>query len=295
MDWRTKAVVQGILSVLPASERTNSLLQRATGSYAISPTKVPPATGYARRHLQNVDAFANKARHNCRFFEFGAGWGLPGPIAMALLGAGPQTVYDLHRHVRPAFVQRMLQEFSAVPIVDAVRSPPSIEEVWDALADLRIDYRAPADARATGLPDATIDVVTSTNTLEHIPPRDISRILDEMRRILVSDGLLSLQIDYKDHYSYADRGLSPFNFLGLESRRWRLVNNKLQYQNRLRHIEYVHLLQVHGFEVLDEDVVEPTDADLDVLASMSIASRFEALPLHELGRREAVLVARPRC
>ena len=52
-----------------------------------------------------------------------------------------------------------------------------------------VDYRAPADARATGMAEGTIDCAISVETLEHIPPADISAILKEIHRILRPDGV----------------------------------------------------------------------------------------------------------
>ena len=52
-----------------------------------------------------------------------------------------------------------------------------------------------ADAAATGLPDASVDVVTSTMMLHEIPPDHIERILDEAYRVLEPGGV-SIHLDF---------------------------------------------------------------------------------------------------
>src|SRR5262249_3632127 len=113
-----------------------------------------------------------------------------------------------------------------------------------------IDYWAPCDARRTQLEAGSIDWITSTNTLEHIPLQDIHAILQECRRLLRDDGLMSCLIDYEDHYSYFDHSISGYNFLQYSDEAWAFFNPALYYQNRLRHRDYLDLFQSAGFEVV---------------------------------------------
>lgn len=142
------------------------------------------------------------------------------------------------------------------------------------LSEMSIDYRAPDDARHTDLADSSIDVVTSTNTLEHIPPHDIVRILTEMRRILRPRGILSVGIDYQDHYSYFGRDITVHNCLRYSDRRWRWFNNDVHFQNRLRHDDHLGPITGAGFRVVDAECVEPTSDELDALRELSLAEPF---------------------
>ena len=73
--------------------------------------------------------------------------------------------------------------------------------------------------RATGMAEATIDCAISVETLEHIPPADISAILKEIHRILRPDGVALMQIDYWRIISRAStRTISSFNFLTYSDR-----------------------------------------------------------------------------
>src|SRR5690606_7554709 len=119
-----------------------------------------------------------------------------------------------------------------------------------------VEYRAPCDARATGLPAGSFDLVTSTSVLEHIPPADLPAVLAECRRLLRRDGVCSFQVDYKDHWCYFDRSISHHNFMRYTEREWRRYNPPLHYQNRLRHSDYVRLFEEAGFTVEADPQVE---------------------------------------
>jgi len=122
---------------------------------------------------------------------------------------------------------------------------------------------------------------------------DIPLIFRECSRLLKKCGLMSFIIDYQDHYSYADNRISVYNFLKYSDSTWRWFNPSLHYQNRLRHPDYIRLLQETGFEVVEEKVLPPSDKDLMYLGRAEISARFrETYDLTELGVRRSHIVAR---
>src|SRR5439155_13415093 len=137
-----------------------------------------------------------------------------------------------------------------------------------------INYRAPGDARQTGLPARSLDCVTSSNTLEHIPRDDIRAILRECHRCLRDDGVMSFLIDYQDHYSYFDKKISGLNFLQYSDRTWMLYNPSLHYQNRLRHKDYLALFAETGWEVIEEHRHPIAAEDLGALGKLRVDTRF---------------------
>ena len=164
----------------------------------------------------------------------------------------------------------------------------------DYLDALGVSYRAPADARSTGLAGGFVNAVTSTNTLEHIPPDDIAAIYRECRRIIDPAGVLSFQIDYSDHYSHFDSSLSPYNFLQYDEREWRRYNNDLHFQNRLRHSDHVALVEDAGFEIVECRTTTGTDAEREQLAELPLAAPFADRPLDDLAVLASRMVMRPR-
>jgi len=156
-----------------------------------------------------------------------------------------------------------------------------------------IQYKAPYDARKTGLSDNSIDCITSTNTLEHIPPNEIKAILKECYRILKKDGILSFQIDYQDHYSYFDKNISVYNFLKFNQGTWNtFFNPSLHYQNRLRHKEYLQLFYESGFNILEDNYYGGTPSDIEQIKTVRINKQFSNYDLNELAIRGTFIVLR---
>jgi SAM-dependent methyltransferase len=176
----------------------------------------------------------------------------------------------------------------------ALRDPGRAEvgSVRELEARFGISYHAPRDARATGLEAGSIDFVTSTNTLEHVPTADVVPILAECRRLLREDGAISIRIDLRDHYASFDRRLSPYNFLRFGPRTWRLFNSALLHQNRLRRSDYLEAFAAAGLTLLEEQAVWPRRADLVELQKLRLAAEFRAHELEDLGVKGLALVAR---
>jgi hypothetical protein len=96
----------------------------------------------------------------------------------------------------------------------------------------------------------------------------------------------------KDHYSYGDTSISPFNFLKFGDRAWGLVNSSLHYQNRLRRSDYLRLVEGAGLTIVDDEHGEPSQADLETVAGLRRGRRFAGYDERDLAVREVHLVAR---
>ena len=178
-----------------------------------------------------------------------------------------------------ASLDRLMPEFSAA---SGARGPGEEATLEVLLAAYGIQYRAPADARATGLPDRSIDCVTSTDTLEHIPPGDIAAILRECHRVLADDGIMSFRVDYRDHWAYFDPRITPVNMLQYSDRQWARYNPSLNYQNRLRHDDYVRLFETADFTTLGIEQEPALDTSREFLARSSVAPEFRSHTLEAL-------------
>jgi SAM-dependent methyltransferase len=293
MAWRSKAAVQKVLSAVPGGARINFELQRRTGGLPLSDAKLLESRALCEHHRRVLEKHGDVELRSGAFYEFGAGWDMHIPLLLASLGAGPQVVVDIRRLLRADLacdIARRLHDLEPSP--DPWDPPPPLGDLEDLLTGARIRYVAPLDARCTGFPAASFDYVTSTNTMEHIPPDDIERILRECRRILRPGGVMSFQIDYQDHYSYFDRSISVYNFLRYDDRTWRWINSGLHYQNRLRHRDHTEIIERSGFEIVDAEVTTGSTHDLEELERLDLASRFEDYSLEELAIRGSRLVIR---
>jgi SAM-dependent methyltransferase len=302
--WLAKALVQKALSYAPRSDQLNYVLQHRV--YRSLPAGDAHARTKFARARQQLETFLEHGALDdpagAVFYEFGVGWDLRVPLAYASLGVGRQILVDLHPHARPELVNDSIRRLDAAraaheeELARPLRElgPPNVERLENLRERFGIEYLAPLDARATGLPAESVDFVSSTDTLEHVPPDDIAGILAECRRLLRPDGVLSCRIDLEDHYFRFDRSLSRYNFLRYSERAWSLANSPLHYQNRLRYPDYVRLVQDAGFEIVRERISWASPEQLEELSRLPLAERFRnGYTLEELGVRGVTIVGRP--
>lgn len=303
MRWIVKAALQKGMSALPAAESVNYLFQQH-----VTRSLPPPEATFRKKFSRALKHLAAYAEHGPRreieeaaLYEFGAGWDLAVQLSYWCLGVNSQTLVDIRPNLRLALVNETLRRLSRLraeleeeagrPVRDP--GPADISSLGDLARRFGIEYLAPRDARATGLAARSIDLVSSTNTLEHIPARDVVPILAECRRLLREDGVLSSRIDLRDHYAYFDPSISVYNFLRYGERSWRWLNSDLLYQNRLRRPAYLAAFTEAGLAVVSEEAAAAAPADLAVLERMPIAPELRPYPLEELGVKGLDLVARP--
>ena len=303
MRWIVKAALQKGMSALPASESVNYLFQQH-----VTRSLPPPESTFRKkfsRALKHIAAYRehgpNRGLGEAVFYEFGAGWDLAVQLSYWSLGADSQILVDIRPNLRLALVNETLRRLARLrpELEEEAGRPvrdPGAEEIG-SIAELAsrfgIEYLAPRDARATGLAAGSIDFVSSTNTLEHVPAGDIVPMLAECRRLLREDGVLSSHIDLRDHYSYFDPSISVYNFLRYGERSWRWLSSDLLYQNRLRRPAYTAAFGEAGFAVVSEEAAGPGAADIAALEAMPIAPAFRPYSPQELGVQGLDLIARP--
>jgi SAM-dependent methyltransferase len=299
MRWLLKAGLQKTIGFLPEPDRWNYLLQtRISRSVPRPDGDLQWGLHQAIVHidaLRAIDASLDFAA--AHWYEFGAGWDLLGPLSYYSFGVERQTLVDLRSNVRLEAVNDVLDRLGAH--LDRLEHPAARRVDRRHLADLEeleprfgIRYIAPCDARASGLPAGSVDIITSTHTLEHIPPGDIAAILGECARILREGGLMSSLIDMQDHYHWFDKSISVYNYLKFSDRVWSLVNSPVHYQNRLRHSDYMSLAKESDLEIVADDVQEPTVEDFDALAQVPLAERFRSYEKRDLAIRGVNLILR---
>ena len=263
MDWRVKGLIQKLLCVVPGGKRLNSRLQLRVGGL--------------RRFENNVDTkvvsdwlvLINHMRElgvpirGRTFLEMGTGWYPTLPVCYAIAGAARCYTYDLHRLMDWPLTQRMLARLEHhLPRIAAAldTDEQALRDRWseinasptlDALLQRAgIEYLAPADATRTQLPAGSVDVVYSNSVLEHVPPKIIAAFMEESRRVLKPGGVAIHSVNCGDHYAYFDPKVTQINYLRYSNPMWRLWNNDLQYQNRLRADDFIDYARRAGLDVI---------------------------------------------
>jgi len=269
--WVLKALVQGAISVLPRNQYWNYLLQNyVSKSLCFSNSKFDLKLRECKKHLENF--FSLSHVHNKTSFsvlELGTGWYPIIPIGLYLCGATRVWTIDRTHLLSRTRVKEVLRLFvkyaeigNLVKILPWIRTDRivklrnALEETGfssgpDILEKLNI-YAIVCDARETGLEGSSIDFIESNTTLEYIPKDIVKGIFIEYRRLASPTALMSHFIVTGDHYADFDKSITPFNFLRYPNWQWRLFNNSLHYQNRLRISDYRRIHQTAGFKILHE-------------------------------------------
>jgi SAM-dependent methyltransferase len=287
MRWQTKARAFNALSVIPFGSSLHFWLQRYVTRRLPRPEKqVAAIYSRAQKLLEQYAVYGARTVDASTFFEFGSGRDLVVPLAISACGAKRFITMDIERLAKLDLVQSNAQVVARLSGLSrsAFSSWEELERYWS------IDYRAPTDARVTGMESNTIDCAVSVETLEHIPRDDILKILNELRRILRPDGIALMQIDYGDHFKGFDPSISSFNFLTYSEEYWRPFQSRFQYVNRLRHSEYLALFENAGFEVI---VAYPDRRPVEPAILERLAPPFQGFSEEDLFTLGALIVARP--
>ena len=300
MRWQWKCLIDNCKGILPFQDQLRAAKYRFI--YYTSDPEVDAWTikqGLAQvewvRSVRSLDASS--------VLEIGSGWQPMIPILFSLAGASHIFLTDLNRLCRSVTFDAALQSIrSQKPLI--LNSLQITAKAFDEALDwhpssgleegfrrLRLKYLAPCDCQRLDLPDGPIDVVTSRAVLEHIPPQVIEGIFAESFRLLKSNGLACHFIDNSDHWEHKDKSISRVNFLKFPDFIFRWTHlQSLNYQNRLRHPEYVEKLQKSGFAIRREErKVDP--GAISALATLPIADRFCHFAPEDLATISSYLLA----
>jgi hypothetical protein len=94
-----------------------------------------------------------------------------------------------------------------------------------------------------------MDVMTTRNVLEHIPPGELELIHRQACQYLKPDGFIIHQISPSDHRAYTDKSLSLWDFLKYSQQEWDRIQTRFDYHNRLRLPDYFKLFTQCGFTI----------------------------------------------
>jgi len=268
-SWLLKATAQGAISPLPGRDRLNYLLQKhLTGSMVLTEERFESKVEQCRRHVDNYRAARSSAGLPALALELGTGWYPIVPVGLALAGVERVVTIDVSplldlgrtREVLELYASQLRSGTLRLPEIAADRAQaviaaardPSPRDAPELLARLGIRVIV-GDARTSGLPSGSVELLLSNNTLEHIPPEVLRGLMTEFARLAAPGAVMDHLVDMSDHYAHFDPSITEFNYLRYSHRTSRIFNNRLQYQNRLRLSDYRRLLEGAGFTPVAEE------------------------------------------
>ncbi|MEO0617477.1 MAG: class I SAM-dependent methyltransferase [Pseudomonadota bacterium] len=223
--------------------------------------------------------------------EVGTGWIPTIPHLLKAWGAERLVLTDIERlcdaqtmALADGLARRTLPRISEISGIDEATLEANLAR--DGIED----YRCPP--ALDELPDRSLDLVYSRTVLEHIPKPVLTQLLQEWKRLLRPGGCCIHFIDNSDHFEHRDDRLSRLNFLTLSSFAWRVASfNGQNYQNRLRHSDYVTLFDDAGFELLHIEGV-PDPKALEDLRTLPIDAAFRHYEPGDLATLTSIIIAR---
>lgn len=305
--WLFKTAVQRVISWLPASHRWNELLQRyVTKGLTLTPASFEEKLICCRHHLDYYLSFSQCPREDFTVLELGTGWFPILPLGLYLCGAGRITTYDIDSFLHAFTFKRVLELFeefdregrlqTLLPQVQPerlkqlrdIRSQAGRESPKVLLERLHI-FPVLRDARDSGHPPGSIDLVFSNFVLEHISRDVLVTLLTEFKRVLSPSGVMTHHIGLADQYASFDSSITPFNFLKYPSKQWRFLNNPIIPLTRLRIADYRALLLQTGFDQVAELNIK---GSLQELRQVKLAPEFACYTEEDLLVLFSWLVAR---
>lgn len=266
MKWTTKALIQRVLSRVPAGEKIYYIGQFQVGR--LRHFKVDSKVQQGRRLLDSCNK-AGVSIAGQRTVEIGTGWAPVIPLLFWLLRQKECHTYDTSELLSPSLVIESAKQLLALSngedfelgvgesrnefearrqllreLVDSRVSG------YDILQQCNIHYHAPVDAANTNLADKSVDVVYSNTVLEHIPQYEVDRLFVESYRILRPGGYILHLIDMSDHFAHSDRSISTINFLQFSEASFSQYNSRFLYQNRLRMSAWRQMIVNNGFQII---------------------------------------------
>lgn len=289
--WVAKAVVQKSITALPTRwhQPANGILQRhVTKGTVLSDRVFTARAGTAARH-----AAAGAVCRARPVLELGTGWFPVVPVAMHLCGFEAITSVDLASHCSRRRLLDVVERFvvmhyrgtlgDLLPDYDrerADRLAVALENPMDVGPGHVGLTLVIGDVRELTRPTGGFGLVVSNHVLEHIPTETLASILASLKHLVGPNAIMSHLVDLSDHFSHLDPAITPYNFLRFSEWQWRIIDNSIQPQSRLRVDDYRSMLAEAGWTIIEE------------LTATAGADLLEQVPLHrDFSSREPAMVA----
>lgn len=234
VPWRAKVAAKIVLARLPFGYGLWRRLQLFRHG---AMTDVAYAERVFESHLAELRRIGGASSPTV--MELGPGDSLLSALLGRRAGVARTILVDTGRYAveDPAFYRqaavRLGLEAPDWPTVEAMLSGCAASYLVAGLDSLR------------NLPDASVDLIWSQAVLEHVRLADLDATIAELRRVLRPGGLMSHEVDFRDHLG------GSLNSLRFTPERWEgaLFSGSGFYTNRVRMAEMVDRFVRAGFRV----------------------------------------------
>jgi SAM-dependent methyltransferase len=303
MKWQLRFLKNALFGLLPFPDKIRKL-KRTFLPYPSEITKTEEwiiELGIRQVEMLRAAEFSLDGKV---VLEIGTGWKPIIPFIFRLTGCKKIILTNIQKLLDKRLLVNTANNLIAYKDLFSERLKISIEDTErilristncafdEALEYFNMQYLAPYDIRKTLLPNRSIDVIISHAVLEHVPPDIIKEIFLTISRLLKDDGKMCHVIDNSDHWEHLDKSISRLNFLKFNDNFFKFLSsfNPLDYQNRLRHFEYLDILHETGFKI-DLDWSEIHEKALNDLQNIKLCKKYRHIQHDQLGILTSHIVA----
>ncbi len=303
MYWRIKVVGFKLLSGLPGGSALYRFSQKhITKSLVLTRNRALQKVKVGTRYFEWLtDNDPDRTVAGGVHLDFGSGWHPTIPLLFHTLGVRRQHLFD----IKPILDRRMLQQ--TVSIFREIQTDPdwprkttpsralpdlanlSLSEYLDSLGT---SYHAPYAEQFSTLA-RTVDLVTSTQVLFHVPRTALASTFKQIFGVLKPGGHFMATIHLQDILAGSPNNrVAKFHQFRYSPETWnRWFSSDLMSYNRLRAPDYLSLLKTAGFQVRHFEVEPGTEADHQALERTPIAECFKHYSWKDLAARHLFFVA----
>lgn len=311
--WKIKAIVQKIISYLPYKHRINYLFQKyVTKGVILNDEYLELKLRLVHNHIKYFRKYYKRDKSKFVCFELGSGWYPIIPVSMYLTGAGKIISLDILSWMTKKTIIKTIKKFQEWrETIDNNSDVNKLEKYlkyidedrWKKLAqiiekakklnlkdicqEINLELQI-KDVRNTDYEEQSIDLICSNNTFEHIYPEVLRGILKKFRRLIKPNGVMIHFIDMSDHFAHFDKSITIYNFLKYNDRQWRIIDNSIQRQNRMRFRDYKQMYRELEIPVTEEDYIS---GDIKKLEEIILDGKFKKYSKEELAISHGYLIS----
>jgi ubiquinone/menaquinone biosynthesis C-methylase UbiE len=293
--WIQKAIVQKIISFFPFKNKINFFFQKhVTKGVFLSDYYFFDRLQHASSHIKAFKKYSKKKFPETSL-EIGTGWYPVVPICFFLIGT--EQIYSVDitfltskkrikktlNKIVESYEDQVIQDYIDINSKRYLMLLKLLEDyeklsLKDILKILNLKYLV-EDARKLNIPNNKIDFINSNNTFEHIYSNILKDILLEFKRVLKKEGIMSHFIDMSDHFAHFDKSITIYNFLKYSESQWKLIDNSIQPQNRLRINDYRNIYKDLNIPINEESLRE---GNMEQLSKLRLNEIYKKSNLEEL-------------
>lgn len=303
LKYRLAAAGLKLFSANGATQRAYRRLGNTFGGRRRRRSVNPAYLQRAHGNLRHIEAHGG-IRDGLRLLELGTGWvhwealftRLFYDVRVVLFDVWDNRQFPGFLHYASELRHRLRTEVSRDPsaiaraeaLLDHVLQARDFTEVYDLLG---FEYLVEPSGSLGAVGDASIDLVISSDVLEHVPRAAMAALISDLSRILRPGGRTAHQIVFTDHLTIYDRTVHPKNYLRYSDQQWgRWFENGVQYINRLQPSDFARMFHEAGFEIEAETTVQTCDS-----SQLRIAEPFRAYRTEELNIAVNRIITRKPC